>query len=159
MLEFLKTAGCQPNFRQNTVAISTGGLKAFEADVSQCPDIAPILAVLASLAEGTSRITGAGRLRIKECDRLKAIAQELNKLGARVQEGEDSLLIVGQKQLAGGSVDSWGDHRIAMALAIASIRCKAPVHIHNSSVVAKSYPSFFEDFEKLGGNIYERNLG
>jgi 3-phosphoshikimate 1-carboxyvinyltransferase len=76
-------------------------------DASQCPDIVPILAVLAAVSEGTTRIVNAGRLRIKESDRLKAMATELNKLGARVTEEPEGLAIEGVRRLAGGVVDGW----------------------------------------------------
>lgn len=130
-----------------------------EIDASQCPDLVPILATLAALSEGTTRIIKAERLRIKESDRLKAMATELNKLGADVVELEDGLEINGKKALNGGVVDSWNDHRIAMALAIASIKCKDEVIIKNSQAVKKSYPGFWKDFEKLGGEIVEWNMG
>ncbi|KAJ51007.1 3-phosphoshikimate 1-carboxyvinyltransferase [Clostridium tetanomorphum] len=128
-------------------------------DASQCPDLVPILTVLAALSEGETRIGNAERLRIKESDRLKAISTELNKLGADVQELEDGLIINGKQKLKGGIVDSWNDHRIAMALAIASIKCTETVTITNSNAVNKSYPHFWEDFKKLGGKLYECSMG
>lgn len=128
-------------------------------DVSGCPDLAPVLAVLGALSEGETRIINAERLRIKESDRVKAIATELNKIGADVIEKEDSLIIKGKDMLEGGIVDSWNDHRIVMALSIASIKCTKPLIITNSDVVKKSYPQFFEDFKKLGGKVYEWNMG
>lgn len=130
-----------------------------EIDASQCPDLVPILATLGALSKGTTRIINAERLRIKESDRLKAMATELNKLGADVVELEDGLEIKGKTSLNGGIVDSWNDHRIAMALAIASIKCKNEVIIKNSEAVKKSYPGFWKDFEKLGGEIDEWNMG
>ncbi|SHH99835.1 3-phosphoshikimate 1-carboxyvinyltransferase [Clostridium collagenovorans DSM 3089] len=128
-------------------------------DASQCPDLVPIVSVLAALSEGETRIIKAERLRIKESDRLKAMCTELNKLGAEVSETEDGLIIKGKKTLKGGRVNSWNDHRIAMALAIASIKCEEEVIIENSTVVDKSYPRFWDDFAKLGGDISEHNMG
>lgn len=128
-------------------------------DGSQCPDIIPVLSVLAAVSSGTTEIINAGRLRIKECDRLKAMATELTKLGAYVEEKEDGLIIRGKAMLNGGEVDSWNDHRIAMALAVASIRCSEPVVIKNSGSVKKSYPTFWEDFKKLGGKLDEWSVG
>jgi 3-phosphoshikimate 1-carboxyvinyltransferase len=159
MLDILKTAGANLESNDTYIKILPSKLQAFEVDVSQFPDITPILAVLAALSDGTSKITGAARLRIKECDRLKAIAMELNKLGAQIVEEQDSLTITGLKYLQGGDVDSWGDHRIAMALAIAATKCIEPVIIRNSSAVHKSYPDFFEDYKMLGGILLERNMG
>lgn len=122
-------------------------------DASECPDLVPILTVLASLSKGTTKIINAKRLRIKECDRLMAIASELNKIGGEVIELEDGLIIHGKESLNGGKVDSWNDHRIAMAMAVASIKCKKPLVINNSEAVNKSYPQFWDDFKKLGGQI------
>lgn len=122
-------------------------------DVSQCPDLVPILAVLGALSKGTTKIVNAERARIKESDRLRAISTELKKLGGDVEERDDGLIIEGKKELKGGKVDSWNDHRIAMALAVASIGCKEPIVINGSEVVNKSYPKFWDDFRKLGGAI------
>jgi len=158
-IDIMIKCGGQIKINKSSITASKSQLNAFDADVSQYPDIAPILAVVAALSNGTSHITGASRLRIKECDRLMAISTELNKLGAEVYENEDNLVIVGKEWLKGGEVDSWGDHRIAMALSIASLRCTNPITINNSSVVSKSYPGFFKDFIKLGGIINERSLG
>ncbi|MDU4959462.1 MAG: 3-phosphoshikimate 1-carboxyvinyltransferase [Sporomusaceae bacterium] len=128
-------------------------------DAADCPDLVPVLAVLASLSQGETRIIRAGRLRIKESDRLAATAAELGKLGADIREEGDSLVIHGREQLNGGAVDSWQDHRIAMALAIASIRCQQPVWLRGAECVSKSYPHFWQDFSALGGIVNERCLG
>lgn len=128
-------------------------------DASQCPDLVPILAVVGALSEGTTKIINAARLRIKESDRLKAMATELNKLGADVSELEDGLIINGKKTLKGGIVESWNDHRIAMALGIAALKCEKPVTIRGSQCVSKSYPEFWKDFKKLGGDICEWSMG
>lgn len=127
------------------------GGKAFDVDAENIPDLVPILTVLACFADGDSHITGCGRLRIKECDRLAAISTELNKLGANIKAGEDFLTIHGVKELHGGDCDTYSDHRIAMSLAIASQRCTAPIIIRGAECVSKSYPHFFKDFEQLGG--------
>lgn len=122
-------------------------------DAQDCPDIIPVFAVACALRRGTTLIKNAGRLRIKECDRLHAIARELNALGAHVQEGEDTLLFTGVDRLHGGEVSCHADHRIAMSLAIASTRCTGNVVLHGCECVNKSYPGFFEDFSKLGGKV------
>ena len=128
---------------------------AFEADCSDIPDLVPILAVLGSLCSGTTRITGAARLRIKECDRLAAMAESLNAVGGNVTELPDGLVIEGRDSLRGGEVPDFNDHRIPMAMAIASTRCTAPLIIRGAQCVAKSYPDFFEVFEGLGGSFEE----
>ncbi|HWR60098.1 MAG TPA: 3-phosphoshikimate 1-carboxyvinyltransferase [Clostridia bacterium] len=128
-------------------------------DASQCPDLVPILAVMGALSEGRTEIINAGRLRLKESDRLKAISSELGKLGAHIEERKEGLIIDGADALKGGRVDSWNDHRIAMALAVAATRCKEPVTISNAACVNKSYPGFWEHYKALGGKTDERNMG
>lgn len=128
-------------------------------DASQCPDLVPILAVLGALSKDKTEIVNAQRLRIKESDRLKAISTELNKIGAHITETIDGLIINGVDTLNGGIVDSWNDHRIVMALAIASTRCKEPLIIKNCNAVNKSYPEFWQDFISLGGIVDEWNMG
>ncbi|GAB6168058.1 3-phosphoshikimate 1-carboxyvinyltransferase [Clostridium carnis] len=131
-------------------------LKGTIIDGSQCPDIIPVLAAVASLSSGRTEIINAGRLRIKECDRLKAVASELTKLGANIIEKENGLVIEGVKELVGGvEVWSFKDHRIAMTLAIASTKCKEPIIIKDYECIAKSYPNFFDDFKMLGGEVHE----
>lgn len=129
-------------------------------DGSQCPDIIPVVSLVASLCEGTCEVINAGRLRIKECDRLAAVTSELNKLGAKIMEKEDGLVIEGVKNLKGG-VEVWShkDHRIAMTLAIASTVCDESIIIKDYECVSKSYPQFWEDFKSLGGVFDEWNLG
>lgn len=128
-------------------------LKPFDIDCSDIPDLVPILTVLASFCDGVSHITNAARLRIKESDRLSAISNALNSVGGRVKELDDGLEITGVEYLNGGEIDSCNDHRIAMAMAIASIKCKDELIIKGAECVEKSYPNFFEDFKKLGGKI------
>jgi 3-phosphoshikimate 1-carboxyvinyltransferase len=120
-------------------------------DASNCPDLVPVLSVAAALAQGHTEIIHAERLRLKECDRLAAMARELNKIGAHIVERPDGLSIDGVKNFNGGTVDSWNDHRVAMSLAIASIRCKEPLRLNGAECVAKSYPAFWQDFAALGG--------
>jgi 3-phosphoshikimate 1-carboxyvinyltransferase len=126
-------------------------------DVSQIPDLVPTLAVLASLKEGKrTKIINAGRLRIKESDRLKAISSEMNKLGADIEETCGGLTINGKKDLMGAvEVQSWNDHRIAMALAVAATRCKESIILNGHNAVDKSYPGFWDDYASLGGKIKE----
>lgn len=130
-----------------------GVLKPFDIDCSDIPDLVPILSVLATFCEGKSRITNVARLRIKECDRLSAMAQCLNKIGGKVTEHSDSLEIEGVGTLEGGEVESFNDHRIAMSMAVAATRCKGSLKINGAECVRKSYPDFFEVYEKLGGDL------
>lgn len=126
-------------------------------DAADCPDLVPILSVLAAVSSGTTRIIHAERLRIKECDRLAAMATELKKLGADIEEQPDGLVINGiPTGLKGGvEVDAWNDHRVAMSLAVATSRCREPVLINGSESVKKSYPAFWRDLASVGGRVEE----
>jgi len=159
IIDILKSMGAVIKQGDNSVKAYKSKTKGIVIDASNCPDLVPILAVMGALSEGTTEIINAGRLRIKESDRLKAIATELNKLGAKVIEREESLFITGVESLKGGMVESHNDHRIAMALAIASIKCNNSVIINDSNCIKKSYPGFFEDFVELGGIIDEWIVG
>lgn len=130
----------------------------FEINARDIPDLVPILAVLATFSEKPTRITGAERLRIKESDRLETTASMLNTLGGNVKILPDGLEIQPVDSLHGGTVDSAGDHRIAMCAAIAATRATEPVRILGAECVAKSYPAFFQDYQKLGGQIHGINL-
>ncbi len=124
-----------------------------DIDVSQCPDLVPALAVMAAAREGTTRIVNAERLRIKESDRLSSTAAMLNALGGRTEELSGGLVIHGVSALRGGAVDACNDHRIAMAAAIAATRCCGPVTVLGAECVSKSYPNFWEEYERLGGKL------
>ena len=124
-----------------------------DMDASQCPDLVPIMAVVMALTPGEHKIINAVRLRLKESDRLHAMAQNLCSLGADVDELPDGLVIRGKDSLRGGEVSSFGDHRIAMAMAVAALRCEQNVTLHGAEVVRKSYPKFWEDYQRLGGQV------
>lgn len=122
-----------------------------EIDAREIPDIIPILCVLASLSEGKTIVKNGERLRVKESDRILSTVTELKALGALIDETDDGMITIGQPMLKGGSVKSWNDHRIAMAMAVASSRCVMPVYLQGAQAVKKSYPHFYEDFQRLGG--------
>lgn len=159
IVDIIKKMGGDISINKGRIIAKKSETTGIVIDASDCPDLVPVLSVLGALSKGTTRIVNAGRLRIKESDRLKSMAQELSKLGADIKETEDGLIIEGKEKLKGGTVNSWNDHRVAMALSIASIRCEEPVVIENSSSVKKSYPEFYEHFEMLGGIVNERSLG
>ncbi|MBE5997465.1 MAG: 3-phosphoshikimate 1-carboxyvinyltransferase, partial [Lachnospiraceae bacterium] len=120
-------------------------------DAENIPDLVPIIAVLAALTPGRTHIINAARLRLKESDRLRATSEMLSTLGADIVEEPGGLMITGKERLEGGTVSGCNDHRIVMSAAIASIGCRKEVTILGAEAVAKSYPSFWEDFRKLGG--------
>ena len=130
----------------------------FEEDCSDIPDLVPILSVLGAYGNKESIIYNADRLRIKESDRLVACADMLNSLGGNVTVTSDGLKIKPNGQLHGGEVDSYGDHRIVMAAAIAALGASEDVIIHGAEAAEKSYPDFFRDYNLLGGNANVINL-
>lgn len=123
-------------------------------DLSDCPDLLPPLAVMAAVRRGTTHFVNAARLRLKESDRLATVAQMLKALGGAVSEEEDGLTVYGVSTLPGGVVDGANDHRIVMAAAIAATRCQGSVTIRGAEAVRKSYPSFWRDYENLGGAVH-----
>lgn len=151
VLDFLQAMNCTVQKQDDGIKVISHGLQSTVIDASQCPDVIPVLSLALALSKGHSEVINAKRLRIKECDRLSATVKELNTLGAHVIEHEDRMEFIGVDHLSGGHVSSHDDHRMAMMLAIASTICQAPVVIDNKECVKKSYPSFWKDFEKLGG--------
>ncbi len=137
--------------RDGNIIIKPGKLQGIEIDATDIPDAVPALSIAAALAEGRTIIKGAARLRIKECDRLAAMTDGLTRLGAKIRETEDGLIIDGVKTLSGGSIEGYNDHRIVMSFAVAAVRCEGEIIISDMESVNKSYPSFFEDYVKLGG--------
>ena len=155
IVDILKNMNVNLKISENKIISMESKTRGTIIDGSDCPDIIPILTVLASVSEGVTKIINSERLRYKECDRLTAIATELNKIGADIQELSDGLIINGKKSLKGGEVSCWNDHRIAMSLAIASIKCSEKLILRGTECVEKSYPEFWKDFVSLGGKIEE----
>ena len=153
ILDALLAFGASLKATAKAVFVSPAPLFGCEIDVGETPDLLPILAVLGACANGETRLVNAARLRLKESDRLASVSAMLRTLGASVEERADSLIVTGGK-LTGGTVDSCKDHRIAMSAAIASIRCRNEVNILGADAVNKSYPAFFEDFNRLGGRAH-----
>lgn len=153
IVDMIRSMGAKVTEDGGSLCIASGPLKAITADVSQCPDLVPALAVALCLCKGQSAIINAARLRIKESDRLKAVADVMNRLGGRVSELPEGLVIHGVEKYTGNSVQGWNDHRIVMACAIASSVCDSPVVLEGFEAVAKSYPDFWQDFMSLGGKI------
>lgn len=161
VIDILERMGLKLNSKNDgLIGNVSDGLKATVIDGSQCPDIIPVVSLVAALSQGTTEIINAGRLRIKECDRLAAVTSELNKLGAKITEKEDGLIIEGVKELK-GNVEVWShkDHRIAMTIAIASTMCSEPIVLKDYECVSKSYPEFWNDFKNVGGVFDEWNVG
>lgn len=146
----LVAAGAELTSEQNTVTAARRPLHGFEFDATHCPDLFPALATLAAAAEGESTIIGTHRLEHKESNRAEAIAREFGRLGIEVDLSTDNVMkIRGGKIVGGVEVDSHGDHRMAMTLAVAGLISERGVTITGAECVAKSYPNFFEDIERL----------
>lgn len=157
----LRVTGLDPNSSQGDRAAETLLLQILtrggDIDVSQIPDLVPTLAVAAARGGGVTRFVGAGRLRIKESDRIASVSAMLRALGGRTEEGPDSLTVY-PTGLRGGTVSAENDHRIAMAAAVASTICREPTTILGAEAVEKSYPAFWQDFRSLGGETREETL-
>lgn len=154
IIELLREFGADVRVKGKAVEVSGGGeLSGIDADCGNNPDLVPALAVLGSVAEGRTRLLNIPHLRLKETDRIRALASELRKLGAEVEERPDELRIRGVKRLKGAKLTSYGDHRMAMALAVASLVAWGETIIDGAESISVSYPSFVEDIRKLGGKV------
>ncbi len=153
LLDVLSIAGVNYTVSNNEIEVSKSEIKPFCFDVSQCPDLFPVLSVLACSAKGKSVLYNAARLRIKESDRIKTTKELILKLGGKAEETNDSLTIYGNGKLNGGAVESYNDHRIAMSAFVASAICENDIILIDAKAIDKSYPSFIEDFESIGGNV------
>lgn len=146
----LVAAGAELISEHDTITAARRPLHGFEFDATHCPDLFPALATLAAAAEGESTIIGTHRLEHKESNRAEAIAREFGRLGIEVDLSTDNVMkIRGGKIVGGVEVDSHGDHRMAMTLAVAGLISERGVTITGAECVAKSYPNFFEDIERL----------
>jgi len=134
----------------NSLTIGKRELDGFEFDASNNPDLVPPLETVACFADGSSVIRGVKRLVYKESNRLQSVASELVKMGAKIQVEANLIKIDGKRGLTGAAFDSQGDHRVAMACAVASLGARGESVIHNSETVSKSYPEFFQDLARLG---------
>jgi 3-phosphoshikimate 1-carboxyvinyltransferase len=153
IFEVISKAGAQIYESGNSVFVSGNELKGFNYDISDCPDLAPPLVVLALGCKGKSIITGTNRLIAKESNRGKILEETITGLGGNIKNFSDRIEVEGGKPLVGGEVHAYNDHRIAMALASLSLLCKSPVIIDGIECINKSYPDFLTDFKNLGGKI------
>ena len=152
-VDLLERMGARIRWHADGLEVAAGGLRAVDADLSATPDQVPTLAALAPFAEGTTRITGVPHLRIKESDRLSAMTNELTRAGAEVEELEDGLIIPGlwarcEPPVEPVAIRTYGDHRIAMSMALVGLR-RPGVSIRDPGVVVKSYPDFWRHLELL----------
>ena len=151
VVEILRDMGADIRWEGSALVSRASRLHGLRVDCAQIPDLVPILAVAMAAAEGDSRITGAARLRIKESDRLSAMAAALTAAGADAAELPDGLAIRGGKTLHAAKIEGCNDHRIVMAMAIASALSDGEWTITDAEATAKSAPAFWQEFERLGG--------
>ena len=140
------------------IRVARAPMSAFDADLNNCPDLFPVVSVLAAFCPGNTHLMGVERLRHKETDRAAAIENMLTRMGVPVTIEEDLMTITGMgltqriltgNLLRGGSYSSYADHRMAMALSLASLGADSPVIIDDTACVAKSFPTFNDLFSKL----------
>ena len=153
ILRILSEMGAQFKVSYGAIRALPSQLHGIDIDARQVPDLVPILCIVAGAASGTTRILNAARLRIKESDRLSAMAQVLSALGVSVTEQPDGLIIKGRGSFTGGCVPCALDHRIVMSTAVAACRACAPVIILDAQAAEKSYPRFYHDYQALGGKL------
>jgi len=158
ILQALALAGARCSYDGGAFTLRKSDLRGFAFDAGDCPDLFPPLVALASRCEGSSRIRGASRLKAKESDRAEALIAEFAALGLAIAQEGDELVVRPEggapQPLSGGIVRSRGDHRIAMAAAVAALAAADRVGIEGAGCAAKSYPGFFEDLAGLGASIF-----
>ena len=147
--EALVRAGASLIHEGSSVTAAQRPLRAFSFDATQCPDLFPALAALAAAADGVSVIRGTSRLEHKECNRAEALREEYGRLGIEVDIDEPDTMKIRGGEIRPARTRSHGDHRIAMSLAVSALRARGPVVIEGAECVAKSYPDFFEDLERI----------
>jgi 3-phosphoshikimate 1-carboxyvinyltransferase len=149
----LSLAGATLSIERNKISVVGGQLRSFEFDISDCPDLAPPLTVLAMACNGRTILRGTERLVAKESNRGVTLEETMNSIGGRVRFNGDTMEIDGGSTITGGTAKSHNDHRIAMALACAGLLSEKPVLIEGMECINKSYPGFTDDFKSLGGNL------
>jgi 3-phosphoshikimate 1-carboxyvinyltransferase len=159
IIQALETMGAdiQTNSHAHKITIKGGPpLIGATFDCSRTPDLLPILGVLGAFAQGETKLVNCPHARLKESDRIHTTATELQRLGVNVTEEREGITIQGGSPIKGGQVETYGDHRIAMALAVAGLRSETPIQITAPEVVNVSYPKFFAHLSMLGAEIEHR---
>lgn len=154
IIHALEIAGANMSIGEDHIKISKSDLKAFEFNATESPDLFPPLVALASYCKGISVIRGVSRLTFKESDRAKTLKEEFGKMNIKIEVDGDLMYVTGGQPLS-ARVESHDDHRIAMAVAVASLGATGRVSIRDSQCVAKSYPGFFDDLRLLGAIVHE----
>jgi len=154
ILNVLDSAGARTTIMENSIGVKRSKLRPFFFDATESPDLFPPLVALAAYCSGISTIKGVSRLFHKESNRATALVNEFSRINIRIETDDDEMRITGGR-VNGGEIDPHGDHRIAMAAAVAALGSSGKILIRNSGCVAKSYPAFYEHLRHLGTMIYE----
>ena len=157
ILEALKSCGSSISFSENNIEVASAPLTAFHFDATDCPDLFPPLAALATNCKGVTSIEGVHRLAHKESDRALTIKEELGKMNVEVELKENTMRIHGKENIKGTIVHSHHDHRIAMMCAVAGLRADAETTIEDADAINKSYPDFFEHLKIIHANVLTYN--
>lgn len=153
VLQALMQSGASMSIEEKQITVGKAKLKPFHFNATDCPDLFPPLAVLAAFCEGRSVIEGVHRLKHKESDRAATLQEELGKMGIIIEIQDDLMIVTGMDSVRSASVHSHGDHRIAMACAVAALRADGPVTIGHAEAVNKSYPSFWQHLQDAGASV------
>ena len=153
IIDLLREFGAEVKVRGKVIEVSSSGLTGIEVNCRDNPDLVPVLAVLGTVADGRTVLMDIPHLRYKETDRIRALRSELSKMGAKVEELPGELRIRGVKQLKGMKLNSYGDHRMAMAFAVAGLVAKGETIVDGAECISVSYPGFVEDMRKLGAQM------
>lgn len=151
VVDVMRKFGADININENKIRCRRGGLNAIEIDCADIPDMVPAIAVTAAFAKGKTVIKGAERLRLKESDRIEAVCANLKAMGADVCETADGMIINANGRLCGARICGYNDHRIVMAFSVAALFADGETVITDAESINKSYPTFFEEINRLGG--------
>ena len=154
IMDIVESAGSTLTWDDTSLTVSGKATKPLAVDLEQMPDLLPVLSALACGINGESSFVNGARLRLKESDRLEAVAQLIRDLGGTVRMDGNDLYVTGTGSLQGGTVDCVNDHRLVMAGALASLISENPVSLKDSQAITKSYPDFFDDWNLLGGDAH-----
>jgi len=152
MLDFLKDMGAAVTVDHSSIMVKKSSLKAIKADLSDCTDLLPTMAALAAVADGVSEFTGIARTRLKESNRVAAVREGLENMGIEVAESEDRLTVTGSRPSRRAVIDCKDDHRIAMAFSIPGVAF-GDIVLDGAECVAKTFPTYWQELERLGGVI------
>ena len=150
-VDLFSQMGCKTEWHDGILYAEKGELRPIEVDASQIPDMLPALAATMAFLPGRSRIYNAARLRLKESDRLAAMADGLTRMGVECSLTDDSITVVGSA-VHGAQISGYNDHRIVMAFSVAACFAEGESEISDPQAISKSYPDFFKDYQSIGGD-------